>query len=718
MRGRGSSIQRRVVDNGRRLDDSYRQLARAVRDEREITPASEWLVDNYPIVTEQLREIRDDLPRRYYRQLPKLDGGHLDGYPRVLGLAWAYVAHTDSRFDPDTLRRMVWSYQTITPLTIGELWAIAISLRIVLVESLRQAADDITATRRDREIADEIADRLLGLGGRDREQADEVLRSLRREPLSTAAEVQLFQRLRDQDPETNPAMKLLDTRLAALGTSTEEIVRLEHQRQAAMNVTVRNVITSMRLISWFDWAEFVESVSQVDAVLREHDPYVAMNFATRNTYRRATEELGRGSAEGELAAAREAVRLAADVKSTPTSDAGARRRGDPGYFLIGDGRVELEHLLGGGVPLASRLRRAYVRFPATGYLASVSVITLFIVVSTAVFDRGRDAHGVGLWLVAALAVVPVSDLAVAMVNRTVTRVLGPVHFARLDLASGIPSDLRTLVVVPTLLEDLDAVDDLVSGLEVHFLSNRYGDIRFALLTDWLDADCEVTTDDDELLAAAIARVEALNQRHGDAPGGGARFLVLHRRRQWNPSEGVWMGWERKRGKLEELNALLRGSTGTSFVPAADRPSRTAPPDVRYVITLDSDTRVPMGAASALVATIAHPLNQPAYDEATGRVISGYGVLQPRITPNLPTEHGGSRFQQVFGGAAGIDPYSSAVSDVYQDLFQEGSFTGKGIYDVDAFTAALRDRVPDNTLLSHDLFEGVFARAGLVTDIEL
>ncbi|MEO6654162.1 MAG: glycosyl transferase, partial [Ilumatobacteraceae bacterium] len=337
VRRRGSSIQRRVVDNGRRLDHSYRQLARAVRDEREITPASEWLVDNYPIVTEQLREIRDDLPRQYYRQLPKLDGGHLDGYPRVLGLAWAYVAHTDSRFDPDTLRRMVSSYQTITPLTIGELWAVAISMRIVLVESLRQAADDIIATRRGREIADEIADRLLGLGGREREQADEVLRSLRREQLSNAAEVHLFQRMRDQDPETNPAMKWLDARLAAEGTTTDELVRGEHQRQAQLNVTVRNVITSMRLISWFAWAEFVESVSEVDSVLREHDPYAAMDFASRNTYRRATEELGRGSAERELAAAREAVRLTADVESTPTTDA-TMRRSDPGYFLIGDGR--------------------------------------------------------------------------------------------------------------------------------------------------------------------------------------------------------------------------------------------------------------------------------------------------------------------------------------------------------------------------------------------
>ena len=332
-------------------------------------------------------------------------------------------------------------------------------------------------------------------------------------------------------------------------------------------------------------------------------------------------------------------------------------------------------------------------------------------------SRDRDAAGFGLIVVAIFALGPASDLAVALVNRMVTRILGPVRLPRFDLEDGVPTHLRTLVVVPMLLTTDADVESLVSGLEVHYLGNREGDLRFALLSDWLDAPTEHVPGDDELLAAAAAAIDRLNERHGEAPGGGARFLLFHRKRRWNEAEGCWMGWERKRGKLHELNALLRGSQTTSIV-TNERPGSRPPTDVRYVVTLDADTRLPRGAVGQLVGTIAHPLNQPTFDAAVGRVTQGYGVLQPRITPTLPAEHGGSIFQRIFSGSAGIDPYASAVSDVYQDLFREGSFTGKGIYDLDAFGAAMADRVPENALLSHDLFEGVFARAGLVTDIEL
>ncbi|MDP2350154.1 MAG: glycosyl transferase, partial [Chloroflexota bacterium] len=257
----------------------------------------------------------------------------------------------------------------------------------------------------------------------------------------------------------------------------------------------------------------------------------------------------------------------------------------------------------------------------------------------------------------------------------------------------------------------------VSSLEVHYLGNREGDLRFALLSDWLDAPTEQVPGDDDLLSAAAAAIDRLNERHGEAPGGGARFLLFHRKRRWNEAEGCWMGWERKRGKLHELNALLHGSATTGILTTG-RAASTPPTDVRYVVTLDADTRLPRGAVGRLVGTIAHPLNQPTFDTRAGRVSQGYGVLQPRITSTLPTQLGASHFQGIYSGSAGIDPYASAVSDVYQDLFREGSFTGKGIYDLDAFDAAMADRVPENALLSHDLFEGVFARAGLVTDVEL
>ncbi|MGZ6378535.1 MAG: glycosyl transferase, partial [Candidatus Limnocylindrales bacterium] len=715
---RGHAVRPRIAEYGRVLLESYRVLARAIKEERPITPAAEWLVDNFHIVDEQLREIRDDLPPDYYRELPKLADGHLAGYPRVLGLAWAYIAHTDSRFEPESLRRMVHAYQGVEPLTMGELWAIAISLRILLVENLRRLAEQIVSSREARQTADELADDLLGLGKDGPDAAAASMRRLSRVALPTAARVQLFQRLRDQDPAVTPAIRWLEELLAAQGTTAEEMVRLEHQRQATMNVTVRNVITSMRLISWFDWAQFVESVSLVDEVLRTRSSFGEMDFPTRDRYRHVIEELARGSGLTELEVARQAAAMADAARSAhDVEPAVAARRGDPGYYLIADGRPAFERSLHVRVPLAGRLRRAYLRGATGGYLGTLALVTALILAVPLLLSRDGGAAGIATVVVAILALGPASDLAVALVNRMVTTVLGPRPLPRLDLDDGVPSRLRTLVVVPTLLTSAADVEAQVGGLEVHYLGNREGDLRFALLSDWLDAPTEHVPGDDELLATAAAAIDRLNERHGEATGGGARFLLFHRKRSWNEAEGCWMGWERKRGKLHELNALLRGSSTTAILTTA-RTASTPPTDVRYVVTLDADTRLPRGAVGRLVGTIAHPLNQPTFDARSGRVTEGYGVLQPRITSTLPAEHLASIFQRIFSGSAGIDPYAAAVSDVYQDLFGEGSYTGKGIYDLDAFEAAMADRVPENALLSHDLFEGVFARAGLVTDIEL
>jgi len=712
---KGHAVGPRIAENGRVLLEAYGVLARAVKDEQSITPAAEWLLDNFHIVDEQLREIRDDLPPDYYRELPKLAEGHLEGYPRVLGITWAYIAHTDSRFEPDSLRRMVRAYQVVEPLTIGELWAVAISLRILLVDNLRRIAEVIVRGRADRQKADELADGLLGLGKDSPQAAAAALRRLSPRSLPAAARVQLFQRLRDQDPAVTPALGWVEELLAAQGTTAEETVRLEHQRQATMNVTVRNVITSMRLISWFDWAQFVESVSLVDDVLGGRSSFRAMDFATRDRYRHAVEELSRGSGLTEVEVARRAVAMSDAAPTTDVAPVDARLR-DPGYYLISSGRAAFERVLNVRAPLASRLRRIYFRAAGRGYLGTLAFVTAPILAVPLLLTGNGPAAG-AMVLLAVFALLPASDLAIALVNWEVTHVLGPRALPRLDLDDGVPSRLRTLVVVPMLLTSDADVEARVAGLEIHYLANREGDIRFALLSDWLDAPSETEPGDDELLSTAAAAIDRLNERHGEAPGGGARFLIFHRKRHWNEAEGCWMGWERKRGKLEELNALLRGSVTTGILTTG-RSASTPPTGVRYVVTLDADTRLPLGSVGRLVGTIAHPLNQATFDSRAGRVTQGYGVLQPRITSTLPPEQGGSIFQRIFSGSAGIDPYASAVSDVYQDLLHEGSFTGKGIYDVDAFGAAMADRVPENALLSHDLFEGVFARAGLVTDIEL
>jgi cyclic beta-1,2-glucan synthetase len=716
-RTKGLPLAARLADNGAVLLAAYRTLSKAAQERRAITPAAEWLIDNYHVVERQIREIRNDLPPGYYRQLPKLVDGPFAGYPRVLGVAWAFVAHTDSRFDPEMLRRFVRAYQEVQPLTIGELWAVAITLRIVLVENLRRLGERIVRNRAARQEADGLADRLLGAAGREPEPASVVFADYEGTPLADAFVVQLVHRLREQDPRITPALAWLDQRIASRHTTADAIVRGEHQRQGAASVTVRNIITSMRLISDVDWTEMFERVSLVDDVLAAGSGFSDMDFPTRNLYRTAVEDLARGSGRSELDVARSAV-LATGQAASAESGAGvtdARRR-DPGYHLLAGGRQAFEASIGFRPPLHALLGRSSRALGIRGYVsAGVAVAAFLLALPLCVLAAAGQLDGAWLVLLGALGMIPAIDVAVALVNRGVTRWFGTALLPALELRKGVPSDLRTLIAVPTLLTTVEAIEKQIERLEIHYFSSPDGDLHFALLSDWSDADAEHVEGDEALLAAAAEGIARLNQRHGR--GAADRFLLLHRRRVWNESEGRWIGWERKRGKLHELNRLLRGATDTTFVPTNGR-NPAIPSGVRYVITLDADTRLPRETVRRLIGKMAHPLNHPRFDPDARRVVEGYAVLQPRVTPSLPVGREGSFFQRVFSSPSGIDPYASAVSDVYQDLFGEGSYTGKGIYALDAFEAALAGRVPDSMVLSHDLFEGVFARAGLASDVEV
>ena len=701
----GRSLVARLKDNESVLLAAYRSIARAVDSGGAITPAAEWLLDNYHLVEEQIREIFDDFPPGYYRQLPKLSDGPFAGYPRILGVAWAFVAHTDSRFEPELLRRFLLAYQRIQPLTIGELWAVAITLRVVLVENLRRAACRIVSSRGARQEADALADRLLAAASHSADAVGVILQTYQQTPLQDAFAVQLVQRLRDQDPKVSPALEWLDERLSARSTTVDQVVHDEHQRQGAANVTVRNIITSARLISDVDWADLFEEMSPVDAVLRAGSGFADMDFPTRNLYRTAIEELARGTNLTELEISQAALLAARGA---------AGRASDPGHHLIGSGRCAFERTLGFRVPVRSWLGRFNAAIGVAGYAGTVMIVAAVLLMLPLLVLGG---WGIGAWVVGLLALlglVPAIDAAMALVNRGVARGFGASVLPGMALRDGVPAHLRTLVAVPTLLTTYSALAEQLERLEVHHLANPDAELYFALLSDWTDAPSESMDADAPLLDAAAAGIADLNRRYGLAAGG-ERFLLLHRRRIWNESQQRWIGWERKRGKLHELNRLLRGATDTTFLPVGEH---MPPADVRYVITLDADTRMPRETARRLVGKMAHPLNQARFDASAGRVVEGYGVLQPRVTPSLPVGREGSLFQRVFSSASGIDPYAAAVSDVYQDLWGEGSYTGKGIYDVDAFETALAGRVPESTMLSHDLFEGTFARAGLASDVEV
>lgn len=697
------SIINRLDDNAVALSNADSELSKANDLGLAVTPAAEWLIDNYHFVEEQIRQTRADLPVGFYRQLPKLADGPLAGHPRIFGLVWAYVAHTDSLFDPTSLSDFVNAYQEVQVLTIGELWAVAISLRLILIENLRRVSQRIVESRKERARADALADVLL-VADHDEAGTAEAFKKLQQTNITQPFAVQLILRMRDQDALAPQILTWLGARTTELGYTPEVAVNEEHLRQSTANVTVRNIITSLRLVSDVNWEIWFDGVSRVDATLRTAPGYAEMDFKSRTMYCSAVEELARGSRHSEVEMAELAI--AAASKSGPhTTD----NTSDVGFYLIGAGRPAFESGLNFRPTWRGRIRKSLQSAGLAGYLGSLIFITVGLSAFAAFLTLGSGAVLAAGILVLVLAIIPASDVAVSITNFAVTRLLDAAVLPSLALRNGVTENLRTLVVVPALLTSNEEIEELVDRLEIHFLSSADGELYFALLTDWIDAQTEQTDADEKLLTAAINGVAQLNVRHGTD-----RFLLLHRKRLWNPQQGKWMGWERKRGKLHELNRLLRGASDTSFLTIGGK----LPDAVKFVITLDADTRLPRDAARRLVGKMAHPLNVAKFDPLTHRVTQGYGVMQPRVTPSLPVGHRSSTFQRVFSAARGMDPYVFAVSDVYQDLFGEGSFAGKGIYDIDAFEAALQNSIPQNAMLSHDLFEGIFARSALVTDIEV
>ena len=695
---------RRLADGARALRHAYRTLAGDVRRGEAFVPAGEWLLDNFHLVEGEIREIRHDLPARYYAELPKLATRGLAGTARVHAMAVELLRSSDARLDLQRLTRFMNAYQTVAPLGMGELWAWPSMLKLALIEHLRRLADELLESRAARlEVDHYIADF-------EQARSRGRMRALP-EVIHVAFVDHLLQRMREYGADASGLRKQLEERLSAAGTTVEEAVRAEHQRQAMGHISMGNSITSLRLCATLDWNLYVEHVSLVEQILHR-DPsgtYARMEFTSRDRYRHAVEELADATGEAQVRVALRAIESARQAAEQPGP---GQRASHVGYHLIGAGRRELETDVAYRPRRRQRLRRALFAHATLFYLGTITMLTtLGVAIALALARTANAPNGLLPW-VGAVALLPASDFAVALLQRIVHRLARPRPLPRLDLRGGVPEAARTMVIVPTFITSVESAHALVDLLEVNALGNSDRHIHFALLTDFPDAATEHVPGEQAVLDAAIAGIEGLNVRYADA---GGQFHLFHRARRWNGSEGVWMGWERKRGKIEEFNRLLRGAGDTSFVVKVGDAEFL--PRVRYCLTLDSDTRLPRDAARRLISVIEHPLNRPRFDPAIGRVVEGYGILQPRVSVTMASA-AGSLFARVYAGHTGVDPYTTAVSDTYQDLFGEGSFTGKGLYDVEAFSAALEGRVPENALLSHDLFEGLYARCALVSDVEV
>ena len=714
--GESLSFSPRVRENIVALRRAYDYIATISQSGQYVTPAAEWLLDNFHLVEAQLQQIQEGVPRRYYADLPKLTDRPLEGLPRVYGIAWAYVAHTDSVLDPALFTAFLHAYQEVNQLSLGELWAFPTTLRVVLLENLRRVADHIAEGKAAREVAHAVWDAQGSLAEND---LNELLGSMRNRGLERSFLTQLWQRVPDQISDTN-AMLVYWINLHCINGLS--LIADSQTAQVSTNLTISNIISSLRLIGQVEWRELIDPVSSALQMLQQLPSFRLESEGTRQQITQAMEKVARDTGQAELAVAESVVSTAQRSIKTNASNG----EDTAAFHLIGPGHDALLEVLTPDNQAKSKSISLDLN-PAWGlpiYLLALLLGTIALLALT-----NRPLHHLAdwrwaNWVALALMAWPASEAVAAVIHRVIAELTRVRPMPRLDFTSGIPAQHRVLVVMPCMLTSTASIKSLTERLRLHWLASLEANAQFALLSDLADADQASMPADNALLKETLAQIDGLNTEYPVAAGQAPRFLVIHRERKWCGTEGKWIGWERKRGKLEALIRLIATSNENALSGMQSKggfyfaDGMYLANGIQYIVTLDSDTGLPPTALRELVSIAAHPLNTPGIDAANRRVTSGYGILQPRVVTPLPQPEECSPFHALFAGQCGIDPYSNGTSDVYQDLFGMGSFTGKGLLHVKALHAVLDQRFADETVLSHDLLEGSISRCAYVSDVVL
>lgn len=705
----GELLLKRLAENESILMDVHGMLTQSVKQNNRVVPAGEWLLDNFYLIEEQIYTGKKHLPKKYSIGLPQLTVGDYAGFPRAYHIAVEMISHTDGRVNGKNLERFIKAYQTVTALKIGELWAIPIMLRLALIENLRRISIQVAADIESKNYAAYWADELIATSETEPKNLVLVIADMARAnpPVDSSFVAEFTRKLQEKGTAMALPLNWLEQQLGDNGYTIAEMVHIENQKQAADQLSISNSINSLRFLNTNDWREFVEATSLVESILRKDPVYPFMDFNTRDQYRHAVERIAKKSTLSELQVAEEVIEIAA---KNNTADI---KKNHIGYYLVGKGLRKIEKLARVKLTFQEKCRKAFNALPLSGYGGGIWILTALLSWSLLVKLQHENT---ALWVSIAASVccvIGISQLSLSIINWIAALLARPCLLPRMDFSNGIPGSCRTMVVIPTLIGNLNDIDELVEDLEVRFLANRYDYLHFALLTDLMDATGEILPEDKELVNQLSGKIKALNRKYGNATDD--LFFLFHRGRKWNKKEKVWMGYERKRGKLEQLNDLILHRRKENFEVIIGNESIYT--SVKYVITLDTDTELPRDAAIKMIGTLAHPLNHATYSDKKKRVTDGYTILQPRVSNTLPSQSS-SLFARIHSNGEGTDPYTRAVSDVYQDLFKEGSFIGKGIYDVQSFEKVLHHTFPENRILSHDLLEGSYARAGLLTDVQL
>jgi len=704
-------LLKRLSENASILLEVHALLSKNLKESGRLAPAGEWLLDNFYLIEEHIYTGKKHLPKGYSKILPQLSKGDSAGLPRVYDMAVEIISHTDGHVDLHSLTDFINAYQSVSVLKLGELWAIPIMLRLALIENLRRLAVQIAQEIANKAIATKWADEMIHVAENDPKSLVLVIADMARSdpPMESTFVAELTRRLQEKGSILSLPLNWIEQRLLDVGLTGNELIQQENQSQAATQVSISNSISGLRFLNNTNWRDFIEDTSVVEAILRRDidDVYSKMDFDTRDHYRHAIEKIAWLGNKAEHDIAEMVIKMANENSYKD------KRRAHVGYYLTGKGYSLTLKAANAKLRGFDKYRNSGNKYPLTVYLGSILLLSSLISWALIAEVLREDITRNILITVSVIIFLATTRLSVSIINWISTILSKPSLLPRIDYSKGIAADASTMVVIPTMLTSVSAIDQLVEGLEVRFLANRDVNLYFALLTDFKDAKTEHLPEDESLIRLLKSKIIELNRKYRNPSN--EPFFLFHRPRKWNNYDKIWMGYERKRGKLAELNALLRGGAQDCFTEIVGDNSVFS--SIRYIITLDTDTQLPREAAWKMIGNMVHPLNQPVYDQKKKRITEGYSILQPRVSNSLPAGNS-SVYIKLHGNEPGTDPYTKATSDVYQDLFLEGSFIGKGIYDIDSFEMVLKDRFPENRILSHDLLEGCYARSGLVTDIQL
>ncbi|MDD7795706.1 GH36-type glycosyl hydrolase domain-containing protein [Clostridium sp. 'White wine YQ'] len=699
------------------LDKSYRNIIQTyefidneVKYKKEVVAAAEWMLDNLYLIEKEYKDIKYNMPNSYYKGLPVIKKGIMKGYPRIYHIAVELISHTDGRIYEDTIETFINAYQKNTILSMGELWALPIMIRIALIQNISKIAEKIAYAQKEKEKGELLAEELINAYNNNR--LNDKLQELNDNTVYSSHFIEKFVKiLRNNGIDSIELYEWLDSKLEIQQTTTDKIIIEEHQLQAAFQMSIGNSITSIREVGGIPWRDSFEKLSLVEGILKQ-DPikiYTSMDFESRDNYRHMVEKIAKNKNVPEILIAKKAIECA------KSSNDAEEYRKHIGYYLIDNGINELKYAINPKATMDRRFNEYVNKHKVKLYIGTIVILTtlLCFLILALVSNGDRNVSGI-VYIIEFLAlIIPCSEIVISIFNWSINRISTPRFMPKIEFKDGLPVECSTIVVIPTLLTSKSRAKELISDLEVYYLANREKNIYFALLGDFKDSLFKEELQDEEIIETALAETKKLNEKYSDS--GEDIFYFFNRYRQFNENEGIWLGWERKRGKLMEFNALLRGNKNTSYNIVSGDIEKLK--NVKYVITLDADTQLPRDIGKKLVGAMCHVLSKPYLDKEHKKVLRGYGLMQPRVSVGT-MEANKTIFSKIFSGETGIDMYTSAISDVYQDIFGEGIFTGKGIYDIDVFNYMLKDEIPENKVLSHDLLEGSYVRAALLTDVEL